>query len=501
MSDLSDRGLRNPRHTFGVSHPSDRLFPLFVAPLRPMETLVGLRFRARSMLNRMCQVNVSPPSEVEYCVWVVPVRSIGNFFTDMFTVDMEDQDNMETGATSAGLPRVAGLPINTQGHASRVPLQNRDRLWAGESGQADGELTVDFRASYAPYVSHALWHIARSWYETEINEQMLSDSRTQGWLSTARAASDASLYQEPPTIGRLIRSATNSGQAFGAGADLPSTVSMSEFAMRMSVLDNVNQSWPEFLKAQGVDPRRIDGLPRPVIMQRRLVEPFGSPIAAFAAAPTGAATAALSNDRRGGWYAGQDSATATGMGAAAGALYGNFGGYGLMGTRLDVTRGRRLMIDEPSLLVGTLAWRVFDFDQRSQAQIFDATFMVNAGTWGVDRLGGSVDERDFIINRNLDRSGEDPQGRPEGSSTAALSDRGSILQPGVFNMLNLFINGDTYCNVPNEIGKFRRPLSDIIEGTDESFATTNHDLHDPINTRLVTYGDVRFGVATDLVPK
>jgi len=496
-SDLSERGLRNPRHTFGVQHGSDRLWPLFVAPLRPMETLIGLRMRARSMLNRMTMQAVAIPSEVEYCAWIVPVRTIGEFFTDMFTVDPEDRDNMETGATNAGYPRVAALPINTQGGQSRTPLQNRDRLWAGENGQADADLAVDFRLSYAPYVSHAMWHIARSWYDTEINEVMATDGRTVGYTAAAVSANSPNLYQQPPVIGRLVRSATTAGIAFGSGVDSPSAVSNAELAMRLSVLDNPNRTWAEFLKSQGVDPRRIDGLPQPVIMQKRIIELWGDPQPLSYAGPIGMTLPVNSADARSGWYVGTPPNLAN-AGAAAGGVYGNFMGVGQMGTRLDVTRGRRIMIDEPSLLVGTLLWRLYDFDQHSGANQFDAIHMINAGTWGVDGLGSGVDERDFIVAKTLERSAEDTAGYPEGTATAFVNDLGSG-NPNIINMLNLFLNGDNYCNAPGELAHLRRPLASHTPGADEVYGVTDHTLYDPNNTRLVTYGDVRFGVATDLV--
>lgn len=496
-SDLRERGLRNPRHTFGVQHSSDKLFPLFVAPLRPMETLIGLRMRARSMLNRMTVQCVTPPSEVEYCAWIVPVRTIGEFFTDMFTMDPEDRDNMETGATNAGYPRVASLPMNTQGHQSRTPLQNRDRLWAGENGQADADVAVDFRLSYAPYVSHAIWHIARSWYETEINEVQAVDGRALGPVAATVGSGTPNLYQEPPVIGRLVRSPTTSGIAFGSGVDSPSAVSNAELAMRLSVLDNPNRTWAEFLKAQGVHPSRIDGLPQPVVMQKRLVQPWGTSHPLYGVGPRGMTLPVLSSDQRSGWYVGEPPNLAN-PGASSGGMFGQFQGVGLMGTTMDVTRGRRIMIDEPSLLVGTLLWRAFDFDQHSGANQFDAIHMINAGTWGVDGLGSGVDERDFIVAKTLERSGEDVRGFPEGTTTTFVNDLGSG-NPNIINMLNLFLNGDNYCNAPGEIAHHRRPLSTHIPGTDEIYGTTNHDLFDPHNTRLVTYGDVRFGVATDLV--
>ena len=35
MGSRSDRGLRNPRHTFGIQTPNRKLMPFMMAPMRP----------------------------------------------------------------------------------------------------------------------------------------------------------------------------------------------------------------------------------------------------------------------------------------------------------------------------------------------------------------------------------------------------------------------------------------------------------------------------------
>ena len=294
----SDRGLRNPRHTFGIQSANRLLMPFMMAPLRPGETLVGLRLEARSALNQMIKYFHSVPVEVEYCIWKVSVRQIGEFFVDMFTSDLDDTRSTLSVDPSTGL-RIAPTPINTQGHQSRVPLQVRDRPWAGEVGQADGEVTVAPQAAYAPYVSHAIWHIARMCYDLRLNtlNEMLDGSSTL--YGTSAVAENPNLYQTPPPVGRLVRSATNSAMGWQAGPDqTPTATSLSEWASRLSVVDNPNRTYQEYLKAFGVDPRRIEGMPEPVLMQRRTLKPHGSPQVAYVPALTAVTNTTLSSGVR-----------------------------------------------------------------------------------------------------------------------------------------------------------------------------------------------------------
>lgn len=493
--ELRERGLRNPRHTFATMHSSHLIYPLFVAPLRPMETLVGLRMRVRSMLNRMVVIPTTPPIEVEYCVWRVPVRAAGDFFVDMFVNDPNDIGSLEPG--QFGLPEIAPLPIAQQGSRSRTPLQTRDRLWAGESGQADGEVGLAPTTAYAPYVSHAIWHIARSWYTVEATETTLGDSSEIGQLPQASAVDSFDLYQNPPKVGRLVKSALSSALGAGGNSDqVPASGSLADWAMRLSVLDNANRSWTDYLRDQGVDPRRIDGMPEPVLMQRRLLQPWGTPQCVFTPVATGAsAPTGAGQNRRNAWYVGGENAISAG--GTNTYVQGNFAGYCQYGTTMDETRGKRLLVEEPSLLIGTLLFRPYDFDQRSGAHVFDAVYMINGGTWG-DAVGGAMDERDFIISRTIDRAAEQAVGGTTGSTTLFQNDFGQA-SPHVVNMLNLYMNGDTYSNAPTELGHFRRPLSDYIEGSNDAYGTIPYDLADPVNLRLNSYGDVRFGVATDMV--
>lgn len=488
MGSRSDRGLRNPRHTFGIQTPNRKLMPFMMAPLRPGETLVGLRLEARAFMNQMVKYFHSVPAEVEFAIWKVSVRQIGEFFVDMFTSDLDDTRSSLSVDPSTG-QAIAPLPINTQGHQSRVPLQVRDRLWAGESGQADGELAIAPQAAYAPYVSHAIWHIARMCYDLSLNtnNEMLDGSSTL--YGTSAVETSSNLYQTPPPLGRLVRSATNSAMGWQAGPDAtPTATSLSEWASRLSLVDNPNRTYQEYLKAFGVDPSRIEGMPEPVLMQRRTLKPYGGSNVAFTSAPT--AITPLDNSK------GLRSRNIpTAGGGANSAIQGDFGGLYNIGAFLDQTRGKRLFVDEPSFLVGTIAWWPYDLDQRGFGNVFDAVYMINSGTWG-DPTGGAVDERDFLINRALDFATTGASGEPIGSAVSGQNEVGQS-GPFVLNMLNLFLNGDNYTTSPTYMGHMNG-MGDGINATDDTYGSSPQNVLGS-TLRLWSYGQCRFGVATDLV--
>lgn len=459
-----------------------------MAPLRPGETLVGLRLEARSFMNQMIKYFHSVPAEVEYCVWKVSVRQIGEFFVDMFTSDLDDSRSSLSVDPSTGL-KIAPAPINIQGHQTRLPLQVRDRGWAGELGQADGEVTVAAQAAYAPYVSHAIWHIARMCYDLRLNTLNEMVDGNSGTYGTSAVPENASLYQFPPPLGRLVRSATNSAMGWQTASDqTPVATSLSEWASRLSVLDNPNRTYQEYLKAFGVDPSRIDGMPEPVLMQRRTLRAHGSPQVAYVPAPTAASNLDNSMGLRA-------RPIPTIGGGANNVIQGDFGGLYNVGATLDQTRGKRLFVDEPSFLVGTIAWWPYDLDQRAFANVFDAVYMINSGTWG-DPTGGAVDERDFLINRALDSAVTGTSGEPIGSAVTGQNEVGQS-GPFAINMLNLYLNGDNYTTSPTYMGHMKG-MGDGVPATDDQYGSTPTQALGT-GLRLHTYGKCSFGVATDLV--
>jgi len=463
------------------------LMPTFMAPLRPNETVVGMRYRAESILSQMVSYAWTVPMEVEFAVWKVAVRQIGEFFVDMFVNDLEDQP-AAAGTDSATGQRLAPLPINTQGARSRVPLQNRDRPWAGENSLADAAVAQVPGQAYAPYTSHALWHIARMCYDMEFAE-VERWGRDLGPVTGSFAEDSADLHQTPPRLGRLVRGAVSSAMGFGQGSDnTTGLTSMADWAERLSVVDNPNRTYQEYLKSFGVDPARIPGLPEPVMIQRRRLRPTGSP--QFASVKMTSSSASVWDDKSKNVVQFADSPT-------NGNLLFDGGGTVLLGTTLDEVRGKRLLVDEPSFLVGTIAWWPHDFDWHSGAHVFDAAYLINSGTWG-DPTGGAVDERDFIISRTIDAAAQNANDLlPAGSSVLHLNDAGQG-NAFVINMLNLFLNGDSYCNNSTALAHIVPPLSRIASQETDTTADPNLYVR---KVYLNTRGDVRIGVATDLVRK
>jgi len=486
----NDRGLRNPRHTFATAIGNRALMPFMIAPLRPGETLVGLRLQTHAFFNQMVKYYHSAPCEVEFAIWKVSVRQIGEFFVDMFANDIEDQRTTAQLDPSTGV-RIAPTPINVQGDHSRTPLQVRDRGWAGEFGQPDTDVTIVPQSAYAPYVSHGIWHIARMCYDLQtLTTNELLDGNPPYPSNSIVGSVDA--HQTPPRLGRLVKSATSSAMGWQTGSDaVPTSTSLSDWAERLSVLDNPNRTYFEYLRAFGIDPKRIEGMPEPVLMQRRHLRPHGGSVAPFIPVNTtvtkldsfmGIRAKSIPNVLNGG--------TVTGM-------LGDFGGLYNVGAVLDETRGKRLFVEEPSFLIGTVAWWPYDFDHRAVANVFDAVYMINSGTWG-DPTGGAVDERDFLINRLIEQPLTGANGTPLGSLVSTQNEMGQT-GPFAINMLNLFLNGDTYCTSPTDLGHIKGGM-DGTQGTEDAYGVSPAaSLGDIL--RLNCYGDVRFGVATDLVPK
>jgi len=275
------------------------------------------------------------------------------------------------------------------------------------------------------------------------------------------------------------------------------TTSLSDWAERLSVVDNPNRSYYEYLKAFGVNPAKIPGMPEPVLMQRRTLRPQGSHMTywtpqTFATPPSPPALFATQSN--------VERITLDGAGTSPNGyalIDGN--GYQMMGAAIDETRGKRLMVDEPSLLVGTICWWPYDFDLKANSHIFDAVYMINSGTWG-DPSKGSPDERDFLITRDVkqQRAGAGGWFNNDDAVFGSAVNDDSQTGPFAINMLNLYLNGDTYSNAPILFGHHRQ-IGSPTPGGDE--APVGAPLAGSADTslRVHTIGDVRFGVATDLV--
>jgi hypothetical protein len=444
----------------------------------------------------MLRVAQTVPIEVEYAVWKVSVRQIGEFFVDMFTNDIEDQISAAGIDPSTGV-QIAGLPVSGQGHLSRVPLQTIDRRWAGEVGQFSGDAAVVNARAYAPYVSHAVWHLARMCYDLQIGEPLSGVPVGIGPGGSSGSRSDPALYGNPPQVGRLVKAATSSMMGVSTGSDLqPATTSLADWAERLSVVDNPNRTYWDYLKAFGVHPDRIPGMPEPVLMQRRILRPAGNPLAAWGSYPI----ADIPNVTGGKLtHAGIGGGLIDGAAVTTGAILGDFGGFQSFHAAIDETRGKRLMVDEPSFLIGTMCWWPFDFDPQSACHVMDATYLINSGTWG-DPSGGSPDERDFLITKDVRRENPLAPSFDDTSIVNILQQKNDAGQLSNFaiNMLNLYLNGDSFSNNGFTFGHHRTPIvpptgTDLPEAI-PGVPTFSQD----VNIRVNTFGDVHIGVATDL---
>lgn len=478
--DLSDRGLRNPQHNFLHAHNERFLYPLFAAPVRPNETIVGCRFQADTMFSRMFKAPWFPGCEVEVAAWLMPISSLGDEFLDLFRNDFEDvaqltSPNNEPLGTGVG---VAALPIDQQGPNSSRPLQVRNRPWAGELGQQDGEVTLNPALAYAPYVSAATYHVADMFYERD------SDASNQ-------VRGDDDMWQTPPALGPHTRGATASMVGEAQGDDQIPISSLSEWAERLAILSKPNYTYAEYLESFGVDPSRVAGMPEPLFIQRRRVRRLGSP-QVIGNVQFGSSVPAQKSD------AGVDIQPVQGDWQ----MFSDTGGLSLMGQSWDITRKLRFHCNEPSILLGTLAYWFPDFGQRSFAQISDITRLVSSGMWG----DANMSEQDFITLQAMVGASE---ARSESETTTKYGPGDDQRQernlraegsPYVMNMLNLFLNGDTFSN---DVGSFRLyGAGDLSEDVPTTQLSPQVQETGPIgrtNFRLNTTGSFRFGVATDMV--
>lgn len=132
-ADLSERGLRMPLHNWMTEGNARELRPLFAAPLRPAETLVGMQFNNDAMFQQMAKVAWFVPIDVECAVWKVPISSLGDEFVDLLVADAEDD-------WGGAFPSMGGTGVTAEsagqlsGPQSRTTHHSQPRPWAGENG-------------------------------------------------------------------------------------------------------------------------------------------------------------------------------------------------------------------------------------------------------------------------------------------------------------------------------------------------------------------------------
>lgn len=476
-----------PLHTWACEGDERELRPLFCAPMRPNETLVGLRFRLEAMFQQMAKIAWFIPIEVECAVWKIPLSQLGDEFVDLLVADAEEGWGLFPTLGGSGVTIEA---VNTSGPHTRSPLHFRNRPWAGEVAQFGAPNNAE--TGYVPYVSTGVWHVARSYYEMEMSQDPGKTGALNPQTTTRQRTSD-DLYETPPRLGPHIRTALNSSVPIGNVAGSPDfdedtapitgfNDSIANWAERLSLMTKPNQTYAEYLADFGVSATRLRSLPEPLMIQRRMMARLGSPQLIGGLLPIVNPGVTAFHENHG------ESVSTVFQNAGATStyqLYTDSAGVTNFGCGFDLTRGRRIMADEPSILLGTWCFWQWMTHQSDAAHYLETTRMTHGSHWG-NPIGG-IEESDFLAVAPLwtrDGTaglipGEQPTG---GGSTSA------------YNMLNLYLNGDNFCNTLENFNIF-------IPGRgvyDQSGALAAQDVLAQ-QRRVNVVGQAQLAIASDLV--
>lgn len=495
-TELRSRGVRSPRHDFLHGIPSQRLYPLFAMPVRPRETIVGWRTHMSVALTEAVKLALAPNIECEFGVWKVPISTLGEYFADMFVADFEDSGagNLGTpGPLGSGVGVAPGTPA-VDGPGAQSALHNRTRPWAGEmAGQIDAAVR-DTARSYSPFVSASTFHVARNYYEMEL-EVGLGE----------RVSAD--LWQSPPIISSRVRGMTQSAIGANLQDDAIPTGGVAEWAERLSLLSRRNRTYAEYLQGFGVPLSRVRSMPEPLMIHRFTLGRDWGTTAPTASVDQGSATYPYPTTVQGRVeYTGYGVRRLDEIGGTAPNMYGVTydSGAGMMHSTVDLTRKRRLIVDEPSIILGTLL--VYDMSptQANFDHLADITRLISGSLWG----DSNSDEIDFItsqllagaiaMNRNVGI------GEPQNPTiNAGFGERNQDGQAGpyVMNALNLFLNGDRWSN-DNWAFRFLPQYAGLVPSIDALGGETLNQrrFQDTLESlQLTAIGYHRHGVATELV--
>ena len=495
-TELRSRGLRNPRHDFLHAIPSQRLTPIFAMPVRPRETVIGWRTRMDVAITEAVKLALSPLVEIEFGVWKVPISTLGEYFADMFVADFED-----SGAANYSVPGPLGSGVGFSGSTpggdgpnSGTALHNRTRPWAGEMGGQVDAAVRDTARSYSPYVSAATFHVARNYYEMEL-EQGLGERFS------------ADLWQAPPVIASRNRGMTASAIGANLADDQIPTGGVAEWAERLSLLSRRNRTYGEYLQGFGVPLSRVRSMPEPLMLHRFTLDKDWRTVAPTATALQGSSTYAFPTTVQGRVeYTGYATRRLDEIGGTAPNMFGSIhdSGAGMVHSQIDMTRKRRLIIDEPSIILGTLL--VYDMapGQNVFDHVADITRLISGSLWG----DNNSDEIDFItsqllpgaiaMNRNLG------MGEPQNPTiNAGFGERNQDGQAGpyVMNALNLFLNGERWSN---DVWAFRHlpQYAGLVASIDAlgGEVLNQRRFQDTLESlQLTAIGYHQHGVATELV--
>jgi hypothetical protein len=487
--DFRARGLRTPLHTALITCLPNRLYPFMAAPLRPNETLVGLRVTGGSWFNRLVKVGFHVPIGIEIGIWKVPLSALGDEFRDLVIHDAEDAAVQGSFTVQSARTVRAPGPVAEQGHLDGTPLGTKGRQWAGEIGMGLNTPQGGGDARYARWVSASTWEIGRTFYDLEMGDNAQLDNAHRDSFT---------LHDDPPKISDMIRGATYSGVTAADHPDaVPQTApwsqSVSAWAEILSLMVKPDQTYREYLESFGVNPNRVDSIPEPIVYKRMMLQERGG----------------TQSWHMGGNYISEDQGNTLGdvedyqrrIIAYAGEYDDDLGNYvrdmeptvstttedfgttfagdavGVMrlGRNYRIKRKRRILADEPSVLLGCFAWSPMMYLDSQFVHHLDMSQMMHAAHWGVPF--GGIDEADFLqANELRDRTGAAPQIPHD------------AVEPGIraFNMLNLYLNGDSFVNVGDRFGWYGP-----MDTYDESINLATRFVDSNLMTQLA--------IATDMV--
>lgn len=460
------RGTRRPRHVGNLDRISkQQLYPFMAAPLRPGETLAHVGIQGESWFCGNVQFPNAPLTYGEVMLSIIPLSALDQVFVDMYSQSAEDVFE-ETGVHLAGSGQVVGeLTVAEQGHLT-PGIQQTPRRWAGEhGGSTAGEGLTS--TSYMPYVSFGTYKVAQDWYDME----------------NTNDRANVNYYDNPPAISDFIRSATDNGFTAGQAGidpDTTTTTDLSALLEHLFILSRSEMTYAEILAAHGINPMRVASLSRPVVHTQKLLRPQREP--QIVGGPVEAGSAALNNDEDDGvfgGFAGHNLSVVVSSDTTTSATH-QVRPFGALKADWSERQSPNVLIEEPSILLGTYVWWNIQANPDQYGHMLDMTRMVGPGQWG-QRQNGGVDEEDFLAVQDLyTRDGASLQAGSQGESGS-----------NVFNLLNLFMHGDMYsADGTNGLANTVQPFT---------YLTAGGQVYDGNNLKTTSKFSVDLHVRTDLV--
>lgn len=431
LQDVGDRGLRSPRHLGGVfAHQDTFLHPWMCAPVRPGETFVGASLMGETWLNSVINAVQAPMMWAEVGMWYIPLTAYGDWMVRLLTATGDDIED-STGGTFSSQGSI-GFADNSDEQG----LQTFHRPWAGESADLAG---TNLGGAYVPLVSRGTYKVAEDWYG----------------LNNYTAVGNVSRYDNPPRVDQYVNSASSKRVDLQGHTDPdPSgTLSLATLMDQLSLLTKTEVSYAEYLAAHGVNPRHSDGISMPLLTAHAALTPQSDPV--FAHGVLGEVENASDSGAYEATMGGGQAGTTVTSDLNAGFIYGHrpMAAYKNVWSTF---RTKAITFDAPGVILGTVVFYSEPLGQSDGGSYMDAVRMVQGGHWG-DRSFGGIEETDFMmVNDYFNRSG--------GQEDQSL-----------WNMLNLYVNGDTFSH--GEIGAgnpfaFRGPTGRGITGVLDTDATS-----------------------------